>query len=71
MTPIDINGQLLSVGDCVIMRGKIAAVMPQDQNICNIQFRCDEPLAPHAGEHIISLSGSMVEKRVGNAELVI
>ena len=66
--PHDTNGQLLNVGDEVVLRGKVKSIDSEQPTYCNITMQTEKGMAPeHDAEgYIISLSARMVEKQGGS-----
>lgn len=73
--PHDANGQLLTVGDRVVLRGKVKSIDSEQPTFCNIQFQTDRgiessqdgPLEEithefRGGGQTYCLSARMVEK---------
>lgn len=64
--PHDAKGQLLQVGDEVVIRAKVLWVGqdPANAQYCNISVQCNErmPAYPEQPQVIQSLNAAMVEK---------
>lgn len=60
--PHDSKGQLLTVGDEVVLRGKVSQITSDQPTYCNILFTANEAIAPDAEPYQASLSARMVEK---------
>lgn len=64
--PHDANGQLLEVGDSVILRGKVKSIDSEQPTYCNIQLQTNKGMEPNqdgdGGGQTYALSARMVEK---------
>lgn len=63
--PHDANGVLLTIGDAVILRGKVKSIDSEQETYCNINLVADrgmEPSQDGTGSWSSCLSARMVEK---------
>lgn len=64
--PHDANGQLLEVGDSVILRGKVKSIDSDQSTYCNITLQTEKGMEPsqdgEGGGQTYALSARMVEK---------
>lgn len=64
--PHDANGQLLKVGDKVVLRGRVKSIDSEQPTYCNITLQTEKGMEPsqdgEAGGQTYSLSARMVEK---------
>lgn len=64
--PHDMKGQLLTVGDKVILRGKVKSIDSEQPTYCNITLQSDVGMEPsqdgEGGGQTYALSARMVEK---------
>lgn len=67
--PHDVNGQLLTVGDEVILRGKVKSIDSEQPTFCNIKLQTHQDMEPKrdgdGGGETYTLSARMVEKVEG------
>lgn len=60
--PHDLNGNLLSIGDAVQIRGTVTDIYPIE-DFCNLIVRLDEPMPPDRQvTYISSINSKQVEK---------
>lgn len=63
--PHDANGQLLTVGDEVVLRGKVKSIDSEQPTYCNITFQTHRGMEPSkdgdGGGETYCLSARMVE----------
>ena len=67
--PHDANGNLLAVGDKVVLSGTIKSIDSEQPTFCNVTMLCDRGMEPeqdgkdkNEGGYILVLSARMVEK---------
>lgn len=65
--PHDANGVLLTVGDKVVLRGKVKSIDSEQPTFCNISLQTDKGMEPaqdgEGGGQSYTLSARMVEKQ--------
>ena len=60
--PHDKNNNLLSVGDAVVIRGKVTAITQDGDHFCNLNVETDEKMYPGDNKTMIPLNAKQVEK---------